>query len=259
MKKNLIKLLMVVLVVSTSFASGVVSDKVRNDLYNISYQLKPDHVFEEEYYRQVIPAEFCEPFLYYTQDFPEISLNFYCIMVHESGNFRYFKNTNRNGTIDLGPSQLNSANLENLDFVKAFAPKDNYFIYSMNCYYMVLTINYYYDLYKRLGEEFAFFAYNGGDRAARLVRENNKSSRYASLIKAVKSYDESVRELIEKHKANMAAFVAKLRGEFVDGLCEIYNTRFGDSSIRGDIRVAEDFYKFSNNRVTYYIRREDLA
>lgn len=261
MKKHLITVLMVVLAISTSFASEiVVSEKVRNDLYNISYQLKPDHVFEEEYYRQVIPAEFCETFLYYTKDFPEIRLNFYSIMVHESGNFKYFKNRNRNGTLDLGPSQLNSANLENPDFVDAFAPKDNYHIYSMNCYYMVLTINYYHDLYKRLGDEFAFYAYNGGDRAARLVRENNKSSRYASLIKAVTTYDASVRALIEKHKAEMAPVVAKLRGEFVNWLCEIYNARFGDDSIGYDIHAAEDFYKFGNDRIAYYyIRRKYLT
>ena len=83
---------------------------------------------------------------------------------------------------------------------------------------------------------------------------------YEPLWTTMKEKNISTYALIEKHKAEMAPVVAKLRGEFVNWLCEIYNARFGDDSIGYDIHAAEDFYKFGNDRVTYYyIRRKYLT
>ena len=67
----------------------------------------------EMYYKEHIPEEFCDAFIYYTRTCPDIRQEFYSIMVHESGNFKSYVNKNANGSYDLGPSQLNSYNLKN--------------------------------------------------------------------------------------------------------------------------------------------------
>lgn len=259
--KNLILVLIAsFMTISNLFASGV-PERVRNDLYCISYQIKSDIEFEEEYYRSVIPEEYAEAFLYYTRDFPEIRLNFYSIMVHESANFTAFRHVNKNGSVDLGPSQLNSSNLRNKRFVNAFRPKDESKITSVYCYYMVMTINYYHDLYKRHGDAYAFYAYNGGDKAVVAIKQNIQSPNMSSLVKNVRAYNRKVRKLVKQHKAEIIPFVEELRDQLVDMLCDVYVEKFGGSSRNVSIGfiVRKYIYEFINDRITYYIRRKNFS
>ena len=174
----------------------------------------PDEEIVKEFYKERIPEEYCDAFLYYTEDMPEIRMNFYSIMVIESGNFKYFVGRNKNGTIDLGPSQLNSSNINNTRFVKAFTPEDKTHITTDYCLYMVLSIGYYKDLYKRFGEKYAFYAYNGGDKAARLMKKGETSNR--SLIKNVTAYDTKVRKVIAEKTEELESYIVERRTKHVE-------------------------------------------
>lgn len=229
---------------------------------DLSKQMVPDTVLEENFYRERIPAEFAEAFLYYTSHIPEIRMNFYSIMVHESGNFRFFRNRNRNGSVDLGPSQLNSDNLKNPRFVKAFKPKDESMITTKNCYYMVMTIGYYHDLYTRLGDKYAFYAYNGGDRAAALIRKNNKDARFAHLLNNVRTYDSKVRSLIQKHTKELKNWIEKKRFEhvihIVDTHREMYLETLKDTHEYDELSVKDRNHTIDNGVSDFVFRRKYL-
>jgi len=231
-------------------------------MIKISRSQVPDEVFIEDFYRDNIPDEYCEAFIYYTKDCPEIRMNFYSIMIVESGNFRWFRNVNENGSVDLGPSQLNSNNLKNKQFVRAFRPKDESMITSKYCYYMVMTIGYYKDLYDRLGDKYAFYAYNGGDKAARQIK--NGETHNESLIKKVKSYDRLVRKQVEIKTQELEEYVKLRRVQHVMSVYEKYykdimwkttellisEVRFGPS--------RECFNKLRFDRTSYFFRRKDF-
>ncbi len=231
-------------------------------MIKISRSQVPDEVFVEDFYRDNIPDEYCEAFIYYTKDCPEIRMNFYSIMIVESGNFRWFRNVNKNGSVDLGPSQLNSNNLKNKQFVRAFRPKDESMITSKYCYYMVMTIGYYKDLYNRLGDKYAFYAYNGGDKAARQIK--NGETHNESLIKKVKSYDRLVRKQVEIKTQELEEYVKLRRVQHVMSVYEKYykDIMWKTTELLLSINTIEEstdcLNKLSFNRTSYIFRRKDL-
>ena len=260
--KNLLSKLIIFMVLCTSMYA-----KTREEiLVEISQQRIPDEVFIEDFYRERIPAEYSEAFLYYTRDCPEIRMNFYSLMVVESGNFTVFRHINKNGTVDLGPSQLNSSNLKNERFVRIFTPKDKSKITSKYCYYMVMSIGYYKDLYERFGERYAFFAYNGGDKAARFIK-SGETHHSRSLIKNVTRYDNIVREKIQKYSLELHEYVVNKR---INHVLEIYN-ELAERNVWEEIEKLlnpvtkfesndpiESFYELCLNRTPYIIRKKEL-
>ena len=127
MKKSFVMVLLLSLLTSNIFAN--VKCKFNDDVwFKISKEILPDETIEEEFYRNRIPNNYIDAFLYHTADKREIRMNFYSIMVHESANFTAYINRNVNGSIDYGPSQLNSKNIEDPWFMERFSPKDNTYI-----------------------------------------------------------------------------------------------------------------------------------
>lgn len=229
------------------------------EIAKLSETLMSTQSIEEEWYKTRIPEEYCNAFLYNTRNNPEVRLSFYSLMVHESGNFKGFVNKNKNGSYDYGPSQLNSNNIANQTFMKAFAPKDMSFINSTYCYYMVTTINYYIALTKEWGD-YAFYAYNGGPRAAKLKKQNITSSQYRSLLKNVTSYYNAVNKNIAKFQKELSEYVSNKRNTHVEQLVHDFERAylFMLNYNCGFDRVLEYCKQFVSYITFYYIRREDF-
>lgn len=212
---------------------------------------------EENFYKERIPAEYSDAFLYYTRKFPQIRKSFYCLMIHESNNFTAFVHKNKDGSVDYGPSQLNSNNIKNATFRKYYNPKDESHITSRYCFYMVMTINFYYDLVCKYGEEYAFFAYNGGERCVKLIKNNIKDSRYESLLTAVKTYDSAVRKIIKTTEPELTAFVNDYKTrKAVEMAINIITKQNSDEMkpfLYGQYIIESWYNRF------LYVRREDLA
>lgn len=264
--KNLLKLIVLVVFMSVGAIAYGKSPIVTTNseiLIEISRSQVPDDVFIEDFYMERIPDEYNEAFIYYTRDCPEIRMNFYSIMLVESGGFKYFKNVNKNGSVDMGPSQLNSANLKNKNFVKAFRPTDESRITSVYCFYMVMTIGYYKDLYDRLGDEYAFYAYNGGDKAARLIKNNNRESKNRTLINNVTRYDKAVRKHIQQETAALLDYIKVRRVQHVMEVYESLKEKFDYYRIESlkdtlTVDTMDGFQELVFDRTTYFFRRKDL-
>lgn len=248
--------------------------------YTMSEKSLSDNELEEAWYRERIPAKYADAFLYYTKTKPEMRMNFYSLMVHESCNFTAFVNKNKDGSYDYGPSQLNSRNLTNKTFQKYYRPTDESHITNKYCFYMVETINFYWDLYNKVGEDYAFFAYNGGERAARWKKRGINPN--SSLIKNVTAYDKAVRSNVEKHTKELASYkkearvlhITKIKREFNDlGLyaafdkyyANIYDSFEVSFQIKRQIKLDLENRASMDTIVTIYtpsprlayIRRED--
>jgi hypothetical protein len=216
----------------------------------------------EMFYRERIPEEFCSAFLYYTKDDPTIRPDFYSIMVHESANFTAFVNKNKNGSYDYGPSQLNSDNLKNDYFMWLYDPKDKSMINSTYTHYMVITINFYKDLVRKYGKDYALYAYNGGERCVGLIKNESKDPKYTSLLANVKAYNKNVTKQTEQTVQELTEYVDVQRKLIVEGI-DIY-TKFlkshnmtileNNSSIQIS-RLIENVNKSRNDTCLYFFRR----
>ena len=225
---------------------------------NLSYQIITDDELEEKFYLENIPNEYADAFLYYTNNKKSIRPYFYALMLHESCNFKYFIHKNSDGSYDKGPSQLNTNNIKNPKFIEYYSPKDTSHITSIYCYYMVMSINFYWDLVNKYGYDYAFYAYNGGERTVKLIK--NKSSQNASLIKAVKDYDNKVRYQMEKANLNLTNYINNKRSEHINNLFasfNIYNTPITFNQSNNKNISLEKINKLRCNEI-FYIRREDL-
>ena len=239
--------------------------EVTFDFEKISHYILSDEILEENFYLDNIPIEYGDAFLYYTKNRKEMRPYFFSLMMHESNGFTAFKHKNKDGSYDYGPSQLNSNNIKNEKFRNWYNPKDESHITNRYCFYMVMSINFYWDLVNKYGYDYAFYAYNGGERTVKLIK--NKSSHNASLIKAVKSYDAAVRKQMQQAEINLENYRVQKRAEHINELqCKITESFYSvclesiEQSIKdksNNLVVLQDTDKFGNNDV-FYIRREDL-
>ena len=234
--------------------------------YMMSEKSISDNELEEAWYKERIPAKYADAFLYYTRNKSEMRMNFYSLMVHESSNFTSYVHKNKDGSYDYGPSQLNSRNLTNKTFQKYYRPTDESHITNKYCFYMVETINFYWDLYNKVGEKYAFFAYNGGEKAANWKKRGIKSN--SSLIKNVTAYDKAVRSNVEKYTKELASYkkearslhIAELKREFRELSLKTFQTRYKDN--KSDLENRSSM----NTIITFciqlshiaYIKREDF-
>ena len=234
------------------------------DYEQISHNLLSDETLEENFYLENIPTEYADAFLYYTEDKKEMRPYFFSLMMHESNGFTAFKHKNNDGSYDYGPSQLNSNNIKNEKFRNWYNPKDESHITNRYCFYMVMSINFYWDLVNKYGYDYAFYAYNGGERTVKLIK--NKSSRNASLIKAVKTYDAAVRKQMKLAETKLENYVVQKRTEHINELQYKINESFHniclaalEKAIKDESNnlILKDYYEFGNHDV-FYIRREDL-
>lgn len=234
------------------------------DYEKISHHILTDEMLEENFYLDNIPTEYGDAFLYYTKDKKEMRPYFFSLMMHESNGFTAFKHKNKDGSYDYGPSQLNSNNIKNEKFRKWYNPKDESHITNRYCFYMVMSINFYWDLVNKYGYDYAFYAYNGGERTVKLIK--NKSSRNASLVKAVKSYDAAVRKRMKQAEINLEKYVAQKRAEHIDELQYKIIENFNDIRLvalnrsnknKSNDSNLQDTNEFGNYNI-FYIRREDF-
>jgi len=236
------------------------------DYEKISYYLLSDETLEENFYLDNIPTEYGDAFLYYTEDKKEMRPYFFALMMHESNGFTAFRHKNKDGSYDYGPSQLNSNNIKNENFKKWYNPKDESHITNRYCFYMVMSMNFYWDLVNKYGYDYAFYAYNGGERTVRLIK--NKSSRSASLVKAVKAYDAAVRKQMQLAEINLKKYVVQKRAEHIKELQYKMTEDFNDIRLTTLLEqpvkyestnnsILQDTNEFGNHNI-FYIRREDL-
>ena len=235
------------------------------DYEKISHHILTDEMLEENFYLDNIPTEYGDAFLYYTKDKKEMRPYFFSLMMHESNGFTAFKHKNKDGSYDYGPSQLNSNNIKNEKFRNWYNPKDESHITNRYCFYMVMSINFYWDLVNKYGYDYAFYAYNGGERTVKLIK--NKSSHNASLVKAVKSYDAAVRKRMQQAEKNLEKYVAQKRAEHIDELQYKIIENFNDIRLvaldrsknksKSNDSILQDTNEFGNYNV-FYIRRENL-
>ena len=236
------------------------------DYEKISHYILTDEMLEERFYLDNIPTEYGDAFLYYTKDRKEMRPYFFSLMMHESNGFKAFKNKNKDGSYDYGPSQLNSNNIKNEKFRNWYNPKDESHITNRYCFYMVMSMNFYWDLVNKYGYDYAFYAYNGGERTVKLIK--NKSSRYASLIKAVKTYDAAVRKQMQLAEKNLENYVVQKREEHINELQCMITESFYNTNLTTSERVAKCESELNNSNLQYtnefgnydvlYIRRKDL-
>jgi hypothetical protein len=189
---------------------------------------------------------------------------FFSLMMHESNGFTSFKHKNKDGSYDYGPSQLNSNNIKNKKFRNWYNPKDESHITTKYCFYMVMSMNFYWDLVNKYGYDYAFYAYNGGEKTVTMIK--NKSSRDASLVKTVKAYDIAIRKQMQLAEINLGNYVVQKRAEHINELQYKISKSYNDTYLTTLKQVAknelnksilQDTNKFGNYNV-FYIRREDL-
>lgn len=240
--------------------------EVSFDYEKISHNLLSDEMLEENFYLDNIPTEYGNAFLYYTEDRKEMRPYFFSLMMHESNGFTAFVHKNKDGSYDYGPSQLNSNNIKNEKFRNWYNPKDESRITNRYCFYMVMSMNFYWDLVTKYGFDYAFYAYNGGERTVKLIK--NKSSHNASLVKAVKAYDVAVRNRMRLTEMNLKNYVVQKRAEHINELRYKITESFHDARLAALERAAkgeselnnsilQDTNEFGNYNV-FYIRRKDL-
>ena len=216
----------------------------------------------EMFYKERIPEEFCSAFLYYTKDDPTIRPDFYSIMVHESANFTAFVNKNKNGSYDYGPSQLNSDNLKNDYFMWLYDPKDKSMINSTYTHYMVITINFYKDLVRKYGKDYALYAYNGGERCVELIKNDSKDPKYASLLANVKAYNRNVTKRTERTIQELTEYVHTQRQLIVESIdidtefLKSYNIEILENDLSIQISsLIKNVDKPRNTICLYFFRR----
>lgn len=208
----------ILLVLMSNMHANYQHVSLKDDYYKQSLKIRSEERMEEEWYLKRIPKEYANAFLYYTQDKREMRMYFYSLMVHESCNFRYFVNKNKNGTYDYGPSQLNSANIKSEYFRNKYNPTDESKITSRYCFYMVMSINLYYDLLNRYGYDYAYYAYNGGEKTIKYKK--NGWYKYSSLMKHVNEYDKNVKSLVEKHQQEFDNYRFQERSRIIKELLD---------------------------------------
>ena len=131
---------------------------------------------------------------------------------------------------------------------------------------MVETINFYWDLYNKVGEKYAFFAYNGGERAANWKKRGIKSN--SSLIKNVTVYDKAVRSNVEKYTKELASYkkearslhIAELKKEFHELGLKSFQARYKDNKSNLENRVSTNIiimFHIQSSCIAY-IKREDF-
>lgn len=238
--------------------------------YNVremSKQMVSDEFLEEQFYLDNIPKEYGDAFLYYSRNRKEMRPYFYALMMHESNGFTAFVNKNKDGSYDYGPSQLNSNNIKNKEFRKWYNPKDESHITSRYCFYMVMTMNFYWDLVNKYGYDYAFYAYNGGERTIKMIK-NGSSHKNASLIKTVKTYDAKVRTRMVEANIKRNEYINEKRIEHIDQLITVINDLTPIDSTTESIKdnklaiqVKQDLLDKRNqirNNNIFYIRRDEL-
>ena len=209
-------LLIIVLLVSKVFAVENYNTTIANskvELAKIAFKNEIEKEVEEKTYfdfiKSSIPNKFVKPFYDLTHKNKNIGIELLGTAKHESG-WKVFEGPiNANGTRDYGPLMLNSANLENGDFMDSFASNCSQYENDRDIYYMCICINFYKSIRSEYGPWCALQIYNGGWRTVR-------KSCSPELKKVVVDYANKVYKFINNYDAGYKEFVALHHDEYTE-------------------------------------------
>lgn len=180
-----------------SYAMNVYEEEIREETGDNLYL---------QFINESIPSKFVHPFYDFTKDNKNLGIEILGIAKHES-NWKWFVGKrNANGSIDLGPLMLNSFNIEDEKFMKAFATEEcEAYRYDTDIYFMLICINYYRSLRKDFGPFSALQIYNGGWRT---VRKNCPAKLketvvlYANTVyKYINAYSDGYKEYVKENES----------------------------------------------------------
>jgi hypothetical protein len=187
-------LLIIVLLISNVFAleSNTTNANSKIELAKIVFKNEIEKEVEEktyfEFIEETIPAKFVKPFYDFTHENKKLGIELLGTAKHESG-WKVFKGPiNSNGTRDYGPLMLNSANLENEEFMKSFSKNCKQYEYDIDIYYMCICINFYKSIRTQYGPWCALQIYNGGWRTMRKSCPENLKRQVIGYANKVYSY-----------------------------------------------------------------------
>ena len=249
-------LLIIVLLVSKVFAVENYNTTIANskvELAKIAFKNEIEKEVEEKTYfdfiKSSIPNKFVKPFYDFTHKNKQLGIELLGTAKHESG-WKVFEGPiNSNGTRDYGPLMLNSANLENEEFMKSFSENCKQYEYDRDIYYMCICINFYKSIRTQYGPWCALQIYNGGWRTMRkscsvdlkrqVIGYANKVYFYINL------YESEYKEFSSSHFEEYLNFIALQYSSKVNR----YISKLALSNIM--IKVNENFdLDNENSRIT---------
>lgn len=188
---------------------------IKFNIHNIS-----DEEIEKSFYKDRIPKEYYDAFMYYTRNTPELRMPFYSIMVHESANFRVYKRKNTNGSYDLGPSHLNSNNIKNPYFRELYNPKDESHITNVYCFYMIMSLNYFRDMVDKFDGNMtdAYCAYNGGQKAPSIIKSKNIPAKRRNFVRNVTAYANAINRNVDNFTNELALYKQEVNDKIQSGI-----------------------------------------
>ena len=165
-----------------------------------------------EFIKNAIPAKFVKPFYDFTYENKKLGIELLGTAKHESGWKVFNGPINPNGTRDYGPLMLNSANLENEEFMNSFSKNCNQYEYDRDIYYMCICINFYKSIRIQYGPWYALQIYNGGWRTVRKSCPENLKRQvvvYANKVYSyINSYENEYREFTSSHFEDYLNYIA---------------------------------------------------
>jgi hypothetical protein len=223
----------------------------------------------KELVQNVIPAEYVEAFLFYTnidEDPAFLRIQLLAIGRLESDWVKTRSdNINKNGTHDLGYLMLNSNNIKNTGFMNQFGPIDEYPAKDTVELYLITCIRYYQYLCKRYGYENGATIYNAGESqyARRTIpsstryyvnRVNKYITEYTSALHAIAIKNVRLRDREEKRREwERQRYEALLRQKTVEHHISIHDYPksyqkhhfFIHNTIECIIKKREEWYNLS--------------
>jgi hypothetical protein len=178
-----------------SIKSRVNTEISNNDIETYLYRL---------FIENIVPVQYASDFYERTKDDKALGLKCLAIAYHESLNWYMMESKmNENGSYDRGPMALNSKNLENEAFVRAFKPDNSEDMHIYN-YYMLICMNYIESLIDDMDGNFynALKIYNGGWRAI-------KARKNTSLYRRTTYYADTVFGFYDFYKGAWNEFKTK--------------------------------------------------
>ena len=198
---------------NTTIANSTISEV---ELAKIAFKDEIEKEVEEktyfEFIKKTIPAKFVKPFYDFTYKNKKLGIELLGTAKHESG-WKVFEGPiNSNGTRDYGPLMLNSANLDDEEFMNSFSENCEQYEYDRDIYYLCICINFYKSIRSQYGPWCALQIYNGGWRTMRKsCSENLKRQvvRYANKVYSyINSYESEYKEFSSSHFKEYLNYIA---------------------------------------------------
>jgi len=212
-------LIIVLLAVSKVFAVENNTTNNANSKIELAKIVFKDEIKKEveektyfEFIKETVPAKFVKPFYDFTYKNKTLGIELLGTAKHESG-WKVFEGPiNSNGTRDYGPLMLNSANLENEDFMNSFSENCKKYEYDRDIYYMCICINFYKSIRTQYGPWCALQIYNGGWRTMRKscsASLKRQVTKYASKVYSyINSYEIEYKEFSSSHSEEYSNYIA---------------------------------------------------